>query len=426
MFPSKAIAAAAACLAGLALVASGADAKAIDRGSSPGAVQLDIFGSSADSSGAYSNWMATYPDSTKIQHLNIPGTRDSATWLVRNGTTRSIAAAEDAVTATPKFNISSCRMQDRGIADSLAAGVRFFDLRVNTDPDGHGKLVLYKGDLVLSEDTVSFEAALRALYGWLDAHPREAVLLSVALELVGNRDRGAAARRDAQRELHRVLTSDPATRYLYRGDGGLPPNLGAARGKIILLRRFAPLDPLLGAGHDDQLPGLRLPPSAWPVNSPGFTIKQQQHNGGDSNVAAVYVEDLHQPAALLPASGGFEGLGFSGADADGNNYRGDPRVALAVLPVKFNVTAEHLLKAAGPAAPDSLFITFAGAMDDAAHPPIWPQVMALGNGSEYTPKGGVNHQLVPFIKGLAGKRLGVVVLDYYHQPDNLVQAILGK
>ncbi|KAL8367326.1 hypothetical protein RB595_009169 [Gaeumannomyces hyphopodioides] len=425
MFVSKATTAATACL-GLVLVASGANAKAIGRGS-PGAVQLDIFGTSAGPGGACSNWMAAYPDSTKIQHLNIPGTRDSATWLVRNGTTRSIAAPEEIVTATPKFNISSCKMQDRSMADSLAAGVRFFDLRVNTDPDGAGRLVLYKGDLVLSEDTVSFEATLRALYGWLDAHPREAVLLSVALELAGNRDRGVAARRDAQRELHRVLTSDPATRYLYRGDGdgGLPPSLGAARGKIVLLRRFAPLDPLLGRGHDADLPGLRLPPDTWHINSPGFAIVQQGGGGRDGNVT-TYVEDLHQPAALLPASGGFDGLGFSGGDGDGNNYRGDPLKALAVLPVKYNVTAEHLLKAAGPAAPDSLFITFAGAMDDAAHPPIWPQVMALGNGSEYTPKGGVNHQLVPFIKSLAGKRLGVVVLDYYHQPDNLVQAILGK
>ncbi|KLU83517.1 hypothetical protein MAPG_02575 [Magnaporthiopsis poae ATCC 64411] len=424
MFVSKAsTAAAAACLVGLALVASGADAKAIISRGSPDSVQLDIFGSSAGPDGAFANWMAAYPDSTKIQHLNIPGTRDSATWLVRNGTTRSIAAPEDVVTSTPKFNISSCKMQDRSIADSLAAGVRFFDLRVNTDPDGKGRLVLYKGDLVLSEDTVSFEATLKALYGWLDAHSRELVLLSVALELGGNRDRSQAAQRASQQELYRVLTSDPATRYFYRGDprDELPANLGAARGKIVLLRRFAPLDPLLGRGHDSELAGVGLPPDAWPVNSPGFAIVQNR----DKNIT-TYVEDLHQPAALLPASGGFEGLGFSGGDSNGNNYGGDPLKALAVLPVKYNVTAEHLLKAASSAAPDSLFITFAGAMDEAGHPPIWPEVMALGNGSQYTPNGGVNNQLVPFIKSLAGKRLGIVVLDYYHQPNNLVQAILGK
>jgi 1-phosphatidylinositol phosphodiesterase len=50
--------------------------------------------------------------------------------------------------------------------------------------------------------------------------------------------------------------------------------------------------------------------------------------------------------------------------------------------------------------------------------------MALGNGTELTPLGGVNQQLVTFLKLLKGKRAGIVMFDFFGTPFDLVQTFL--
>ncbi len=47
----------------------------------------------------------------------------------------------------------------------------------------------------------------------------------------------------------------------------------------------------------------------------------------------------------------------------------------------------------------------------------------IGNGTQ-TPDGGVNQQLVPFLKTLKGKRVGIVVLDFWDTPEDLAGIIL--
>jgi 1-phosphatidylinositol phosphodiesterase len=74
--------------------------------------------------------------------------------------------------------------------------------------------------------------------------------------------------------------------------------------------------------------------------------------------------------------------------------------------------------------PDSLFWSFASSNHDVDSPPETPRIMALGNGAELTPKGGVNQQLVPFLKGMKGKRVGIVMFDFFDTPGDLVQALL--
>ena len=39
-------------------------------------------------------------------------------------------------------------------------------------------------------------------------------------------------------------------------------------------------------------------------------------------------------------------------------------------------------------------------------------------------KGGVNQQLVPYFKNMTGKRLGIIMFDFYDQPADLVQTFL--
>ncbi|KAI1495759.1 hypothetical protein F5X99DRAFT_414790 [Biscogniauxia marginata] len=41
-------------------------------------------------------------------------------------------------------------------------------------------------------------------------------------------------------------------------------------------------------------------------------------------------------------------------------------------------------------------------------------------------RGGVDHWLVPVLKGLKGQRLGIVVLDFFEQPEGLVNLIIGR
>jgi len=74
--------------------------------------------------------------------------------------------------------------------------------------------------------------------------------------------------------------------------------------------------------------------------------------------------------------------------------------------------------------PDSLFWTFASSTNLANNPPVTPEIQALGNGS-LTPNGGVNARLVPFLEGMRGKRLGIVMFDFYETPSDLLPLFLS-
>lgn len=58
------------------------------------------------------------------------------------------------------------------------------------------------------------------------------------------------------------------------------------------------------------------------------------------------------------------------------------------------------------------------------NPPITPEDQALGNGSA-TPNGGVNQQLVPFLENFRGKRIGIVMFDFYETPSDLLPLFLS-
>ena len=90
---------------------------------------------------------------------------------------------------------------------------------------------------------------------------------------------------------------------------------------------------------------------------------------------------------------------------------------------KYNATTAHLLKATRPEYHNSLFWSFASSEYDTDVPVSTPEIMALGNGS-YTPQGGVNQRLVPFLKGLKGQRVGIVMFDFYDQPGELMKTFL--
>lgn len=188
-----------------------------------------------------------------------------------------------------------------------------------------------------------------------------------------------------------MLTSDHAKQYISQAKDELG-TLGEARGKITLLRRFD-LD-LLPASCTGAMPGLHLSPTKWTPNSPDIELVYNE-----AQQLAAYIEDFYEIGT-----------------ADGTDAAVD-------IQWKYNATTAHLTKAMNDH-PDSLFWTFASSEHNQNHPPDFPRIMALGNGS-LTPDGGVNQKLLPFLRQHSGRRLGIVTLDFYDQPEDLVDAILG-
>lgn len=331
-------------------------------------------------------WMKAFADNTPLASLNIPGTHDTATWNYS-------LATQDALRHITRFNGNDLRhpLEYRchwsSIAASLEAGVRFFDLRYAFDPTDT-YLVFWHNEALVSQRS-RVDDVLFAFWDWLDAHPSETVLLSFMYQ--GRTKAGASHSAAVQTQLFDMLTSETARNYIlqHRGDLG---TLGRARGKAVLIRRFTldKLDP----SYDAALPGLHLA-AGWDDNGKAIELVYNSTTG-----ATAYIEDYYSPSDLP-------------ADAS----------TTVNIEAKVNVTAAHLEKAATEA-PESLFITFASGGRLDATPPVYPETMAVGNGTQVTPRGGVNHQLVPVLESLKGKRKGVVMLDFFEEPKDLVELIL--
>jgi 1-phosphatidylinositol phosphodiesterase len=305
-------------------------------------------------------WMKGYPDSTKLVHMNIPGTHDTSTWNYSQATQDYLKHVTD-LDGVPVLPPEYYRCQDRPIIDMLNAGIRVFDLRFAFDAT-NTTLVFYHSQALQSE-TATVEDVLFGFYQWLDCHPSEAVLLSFQYE--GSTKAYASNNADVQLAMFSTLTSDAARKYFVQTKDEL-----------------------------DALPGLHLPPSLWIDNDPDITLVYNTKK----NLTA-YIEDYY----------GLDSPIGSGAALN--------------IQWKFNATTAHLTKAATQY-PDSLFWSFASSEYDTDSPPETPEIMAVGNGTEYTPLGGVNQRLVPFLQSMKGKRVGIVMFDFYETPSNLVQTLL--
>lgn len=353
----------------------------------------EIFGDYVSDDGALASWMSAYPDDTALAQINIPGTHDSATWNYTQAVQISLAnvTAGDGEGMYPP---AVFRCQRASIAASLNAGVRFFDLRFALDPSGT-KLVFWHSQALLSA-VATVDDVVKAFYYWLDHHPSEAVILSFQYE--GSTIVNASFDATVQTMLFDILNSTTAAQYIDQTHDALP-TLGAARGKVVLFRRFD-LDQLSEA-HEAALPGLHLSPSLWTDDSKDIALT---YNSA-LNLTA-YVEDYYEPDDLS-----------------------DNSTVAANIAAKVKATVAHLHKAASTKAnyAQNLFISFASAEHVTTLPiAVTPQVMAVGTGNSTTPLGGVNQQILPVLKNLQGKRIGIVVVDFWDQPRDLVQSILRQ
>ncbi|KAK6432980.1 hypothetical protein LTR95_010848 [Oleoguttula sp. CCFEE 5521] len=327
-----------------------------------------IFGIAHNGSLKTSHWMSRYPDSTPITHLNIPGTHDSATWNYSQTTQDSLKPVV-ALVDDPNYPPDWFRCQARSLIDMLDDGIRAFDLRYAYDVT-NSTLVFWHGPSLQSE-TATVGNVLVAFYSWLDSHPSEVLFLSFQYE--GSTSRYSANDAGVQKLLHSELTSAAAKRYIK--DDHTLGNLGDARGS-----------------YTAELQGLHFSPSAWTDNGPDITLVYDTATN-----ETAYIEDYYSPNTAVNST------------------------AELNIRYKLNATVAHLEYAAGDAHPDDLFWTFASSTNIAHLPPITPMIQALGTGSET----GVNQQLVPFLKTMQGKRLGIVMFDFYEEPAELLPLFLG-
>lgn len=353
----------------------------------------EIFGPFVHDNGTLATWMSRHADETPLALMNIPGTHDSATWNYTQATQDALANIT-AGDGEPVYPPEVFRCQNASIVESLNAGVRFFDLRFALDPT-RTKLVFWHSQALMSERATVGDV-ITAFYYWLDLHPSETVFLSFQYE--GSTVVNATFDATVQHMIFDILNSTTAAQYIDQTHDELP-TLGAARGKAVLFRRFD-LDEL-PEEYEASLPGLHLSPSLWVDNSKASSLTYNTA----MNLTA-YIEDYYEPDDL-----------------------GDNSTAADNIAAKVNATVSHLELAISdtPSYDESVFITFASAEHVTAVPvAVTPRIMALGDGdSSSTPLGGVNQQIVPVIKSLKGRRLGIVVVDFWDEPRDMIESILG-
>lgn len=351
----------------------------------------EIFGSSPSDSGnrtsSRSTWMSAYSDDTPLISMTIPGTHDAATWNYSQARQDTLRPVADLLNVTLQ-DARVYRCQRSSVAAALEAGIRFFDLRYALDPTG-ARLVFWHHEALMSEVS-GVEEVLFAFWNWLDTYPSEAVFLSFQYE--GATHAGASNSATVQRMFFDVLTS-PASKRHFLQEHALG-SLGPARGKAVLVRRFV-LD-LLPPEYEDELPGIRLSPDSWTDNSPDIRLV---YDG--TTKATAYIEDYYEPS--VPPS----------ANVSAN------------VAAKLGAVVAHLDMAASDQFADSLFITFTSGEHLGAEVPVYPETLALGNGTSVTPDGGANHQMLSLLAGYKGKRKGIVVLDFWDEPGGLIDGLLA-
>lgn len=183
-------------------------------------------------------WMKELGDDTRIGTLLIPGTHNSAACH----------------TALP-----SVRCQGQSVTDQLEHGVRFLDIRLGKHPLKAGsdalELTVVHGKFpVRIPFPRKFASIMDEVYGFLQKHPSETVLVSLKQEGTGDWDNGKA-------EFAQVLWD----RYIAPHKnkwvlGAQLPKLGDARGKVILFRRF-------GTANNGPGPEFGFDASSWKYNT---------------------------------------------------------------------------------------------------------------------------------------------------------------
>ena len=148
--------------------------------------------------------MIAIDDSTPLSMIALPGTHDSG------------ATIDMILSGTAKC-------QTLTIAEQLAAGVRYFDIRLRRV---NGSLHVYHGTV---DQKLTFDEVLTAFYEFLEKNPSEALIVCIKEESDAS---GENASFDTM--VKDKLSEESAKWYT----GSDIPTLGTVRGKCVLMRRF--------------------------------------------------------------------------------------------------------------------------------------------------------------------------------------------
>jgi len=157
------------------------------------------------------NWMGNLPGSKLLSQLTIPGTHDSGTYKGAGG--------------------AMAQCQTMSIADQLAAGIRRLDL-------GCVQVSNYFEIYHTVDQNVSFDDVYTACIQFLQAHPGECILMEIGSRAIDPINPIGSYEDVFNRYQH--LHPD----FWYLGDA--IPTLDEVRGKIVLLRKFATVQPPKG------------------------------------------------------------------------------------------------------------------------------------------------------------------------------------
>ncbi len=148
--------------------------------------------------------MTALPDDAGLSQLSIPGTHESAALY------------------EPLAGTAKC--QNLTLAQQLEIGVRYFDIRCRDISDA---FAIFHGP---EDEMQTFDQVLATMFDFLAKHPREAVIMEIKEEYTEeNTTQSFEATFDG------YVAQHPERWYL----GDSVPALGEARGKLVLVRRFA-------------------------------------------------------------------------------------------------------------------------------------------------------------------------------------------
>jgi 1-phosphatidylinositol phosphodiesterase len=180
-----------------------------------------VVAACSGSDSSETDWMADLADARGVAELSIPGTHDSG-------------ALHEPLPGV-------AQAQRIAIADQLVAGVRYFDLRCRQVDDA---FLIYHGPI---DQDQTFDEVLATMSKFLDAHPGEAVIVSVKEETTP----AGTNTRSFEATFASYVAQAPDRWYL----GDTLPRLGDVRSRLVLLRRFpasaAPLG-IDGSGWADN------------------------------------------------------------------------------------------------------------------------------------------------------------------------------
>lgn len=158
------------------------------------------------------DWMAALDDSLPLNAIVLPGTHDSGTQFCQLG------------------YFSKC--QGKNIGEQLEAGYRYLDIRLAVDGNGmrlmHGFTGCRTGAMPWA-DKLTLEAVLEQCYVFLAEHPTETIVFAVKQE------HGDESAGEFEVTLNQILQREPEFWLLC----DTIPTLGEARGKLVLMRRYA-------------------------------------------------------------------------------------------------------------------------------------------------------------------------------------------